>query len=478
MKLEKKELTRPEVNLVDECERFKVKKFDFPYQYCHLCFSRFKGLLPFLQKSALLKWNCYISESLVEESEENTDDRNVEIKAENEGKIPIISELKDIKMGVECVIIGLITKEMKRRPTILDEYLHDIYDPNSERDDGDYISDDDKVYVEDSFSRVPLLIDNSIVESNISHKELLSGTVIALKGCQVSCGDFLVKDYTFSIVPEKILIRENNSLLNSSMPIYVGFISGMNIGQDYENSLSLQLLRDFILGVAFNDEQKFISSRISQLVIAGNSIQLLDTAEETNTGTGTKLIVNNDILSKRLQIFDSFISQLASSISVAIIPGDEDPVPISLPQPAFQPYIFKHARKYQSLVSFTNPCLFRINNVRISGITGQTIAKLSLYTSYKSPIEALKFCISSRNLAPVCPDAIPCHPFSDCDPFILNYQDDEFPQVLFSGNQFKFDSYRFPNDGPVCFTIPNFSTNPCIVLLDINSFELKTINFN
>ncbi|KAH8740747.1 DNA polymerase delta2 [Cryptosporidium ryanae] len=473
MDTDEKEFKRPEINLADECGRFKVNKFDFQYQYCHLCFSRFTGLLPFLQESARVKWGCCTFEDF-----ENECEANFRAKTESGGRIPIVKELKDIKIDVECVVIGLVTKEMKKRPTILDEYLQDIYNSSSEGDGEDYMSEDDKIYIEDSSSRVPLLIDSSIIESKISAKELLSGTVIALRGHQISCGDFLVKDYAFSIVPENILIRENN-LIDSTLPVYVGFISGMSIGQDKENSLSLQLLRDFILGVgAFNDEQKFVSSRISQLIIAGNSIQLLDTAEETNTGTGTKLIVNSQVLSKRLQIFDSFISQLASCVSVAIMPGDEDPVPISLPQPPFQPYIFKHAKKYQSLVSFTNPCLFRVNNVRISGISGKTISKISFYTSYKDPIEALKFCILSRNLAPACPDVIPCYPFSNYDPFILDYRDKEFPHVIFAGNQPKFDSYKFPNDGPACFTIPNFSANPSIVLLDINSFEIKTITFN
>lgn len=461
-------LTRPEVNLKNECERFKVEEYSFPYQYCHFCFSRFMSLRPFLLKAVQKKWKCHLSGNQVK-NEENIESQD----GHKDRSVPILDQLKDMKMESECIIMGLITKEMKNRPTILDEYLQDIEDSTQNTQLNNYTSDDDKLYIEDSSSRIPLILKEEVFSIN----GLISGTVVAVKGVQNSGGNFQVSDLTFASPPEEIIIK-NHSLIKNSQPTYLGFVSGLNIGSDAQDSLSLQLFRDFIMGVSsFSEEHRFLSSRIAYLIIAGNTIRLLDTAKETSTGTGTKLVVNSELLSNRLKMIDSFISQLASSISFAIMPGENDPVPVSLPQPPFQPYIFKNSKSYQSFNSFTNPCLFSINNIRVIGVSGQSISKISPYSSYSKPIDALKFCVESRNIAPNCPDVVPSYPFFDRDPFALDYIDESFPQVIFTGNQSEFESYQFPNNGPVCFTIPEFSNNPTLILLDINTFEFKTISF-
>ncbi|KAF7458294.1 putative DNA polymerase delta small subunit [Cryptosporidium felis] len=463
---QKGDLVRQELKLKDECERFRVKEYSFPYQYCHLYFSRFMGLRPFLLNSIKKKWKNSELESQVK----------CEVSSQRdckEDQIPILDQLKDVKIDVECIAMGLVMKEMRQRPTILDEYLQDIEDSVETKEKNNYTSSSDRAYLEDSSSRVPLLLS----EQTLSINKLITGTVIAVKGIQNSGGNFQVTDFTFAYPPEEIL-KTDNFPDTSSGPKYIGFVSGLNIGADVENSISLQLFRDFILGVStFGEEQRFLSSRISHLIIAGNSINLFDTAKETNTGTGTKLVVNNDLLASRLTTIDSFISQLASSISVVIIPGEEDPVPISLPQPPLQTYIFKRSQKYQSLSSFSNPCLFSIDDIRFIGVSGECISKIPLYSEYNKSIEALKFCVESRVIAPTCPDVVPCYPFFDNDPFSLDYSDRDFPQVIFAGNQPEFDVYRFPNDGPVCFTIPKFFSTPTMVLLDINTFQFKTISF-
>lgn len=464
MKSEKEEssLKRPEVSIKDECERFRVEEYSFPYQYGHFYFSRFMSLRPFLLQALKKKWKCHVSGC-------------GEVTGSHEdGSVPILDQLKDIKMESECIVMGLISKEMKGRPTVLDEYLQDIDDAAKSKQMSNYTSDDDKLYIEDNSSRVPLVFK----EGTFSVHSLISGTVIAVKGSQNSGGNFLVTDLTFASPPEGI-VNVGGSLGKTSQPVYLGFVSGLNIGSEAENSLSMQLFRDFIMGVSsFSDEHKFLSSRIVHLIIAGNTIRLFDTAKETSTGTGTKLIVNNELLSSRLAVLDSFISQLASCVSVAIMPGDDDPVPISLPQPPFQPYIFRNSRRYQSFKSFTNPCLFSIDGaIRVAGVSGQSVSNISLFSSYSRPIDALKYCVESRNIAPTCPDSVPSHPFFDRDPFALDFSEDLFPQVIFAGNQSEFGSYRFPNNGPICFTIPEFSTTPTLVLLDVNSFEFKTVSF-
>ncbi|KAH8582067.1 DNA polymerase delta2 [Cryptosporidium sp. chipmunk genotype I] len=470
MELEKevKSLARAKVNVKNECERFRLRDYSFPYQYCHFCFSRFMSLRPFLLKAVQKKWRCHLLGNKVKSEEEI-----VGLGDQGSKSVPILDELKDMKMESECIIMGLVTKEMKNRPTILDEYLQDIEESTKISQLSNYTSDDDKLYIEDSSSRIPLIIKEGV----FSVDNLISGTLVAVKGVQNSGGNFLVSDLTFASPPEEI-IKKECTLGRPSQPTYLGFVSGLNIGSDIENSLSLQLFRDFILGVSsYSGEHRLLSSQIAYLIIAGNTVQLLDTAKETSTGTGTKLVVDNELLSSRLCMIDSFISQLASSISLAIMPGEDDPVPVSLPQPPFQPYIFKNSRSYQSFSTFTNPCLFSINNIRITGVSGQCISKISLFSSYSKPIDSLKFCVESRNIAPTCPDVVPSYPFFDRDPFALDYTDESFPQVIFAANQSEFGSYKFPNNGPVCFTIPEFSKTPTLVLLDINSFEFKTISF-
>ncbi|KAL7068282.1 DNA polymerase epsilon subunit B family protein [Cryptosporidium serpentis] len=484
---------RPNVSYTDECDRFRCVKYSFGHQYCHTCFVKFVKLQPLLVKASLRKWKGVIvsetgtSDNIssmysIDDNENkkgNIDiiERENDIEDIKENKIPLLLSLKELESDVECIIIGLIYKEMKLRPTVLDEYLQDIDAKTDENQITNFCSSTDKLYIEDTSSRICLSSPDNILDSS----KYVSGTVIAVKGVQTDSGIFIVNDYCLPEIPILKVpcnLSDNNS--SELLPIYIGFVSGLNIGDPRTDPLPLQLLRDFITGQFIKAESmdinKDIASRIVRLIIAGNTMSFLDTAKEMQTNTGSKLIVDKDSLNYQICEVDTYLAQLASVINVDIMSGPQDPVPISMPQPQMHPSLFPNSKDYDTFRPTTNPYSFSINNVRIIGVSGHSIDDVMAYSSYKEPIDALKYCVESRSLAPTAPDTLPCYPLFDDDVLSLDYPDDQFPHLVFAGNQSKFQSFRFSN-GPLCITIPKFSEIATLVLVDINSLKTKTINF-
>lgn len=76
----------------------------------------------------------------------------------------------------------------------------------------------------------------------------------------------------------------------------------------------------------------------------------------------------------------------------------------------------------------------------ILGSSGQPIQSLLAYTKIESAIEALKSTVKWRHMAPTAPDTLPCYPFIEKDPFII----EELPSIYFAGNcsEFATDLYE------------------------------------
>ena len=149
-------LTRAVKDYVERDDRFSLERKIYG-QYFQLYYQRLMLLLPRLKEAVAAKWP---------------------------GAAPHVKVL-DLKEGEECVIMGTLYKDMKLKPSILDDYVKDAgLGGTSEVKSTKFVSDDDSLVLEDEGARVKLVGPAANVD------EFVTGVVLAAKGRVVANGEF------------------------------------------------------------------------------------------------------------------------------------------------------------------------------------------------------------------------------------------------------------------------------------------------
>jgi hypothetical protein len=142
-------------------ERFALDKKIYG-QYFQLYFQRLMLLAPRLKQAVAAKWPG--------------------VKT---------SPVLDLKEGEECVIMGTLYKDMKLKPSILDEYVKEAGAKASDVAGKKFVSDDDSLVLEDEGARVKLTGKGVAVDC------FVTGVVLAVKGRVVANGEFEVDEICY-----------------------------------------------------------------------------------------------------------------------------------------------------------------------------------------------------------------------------------------------------------------------------------------
>ena len=183
----------------------------------------------------------------------------------------------------------------------------------------------------------------------------------------------------------------------------------------------MNLLMEFLLGEASGITTQEEVSRISRLIIAGNSIaegnplrsedQLADTRKASKK-YGYDSSAYNPIPTTQL---DDFVATLLPSLPVTIMPGDSDPANVSLPQQPIHPAMFPRSRNYASIPdssepgwfdSVTNPWEGDVDGWRFLGNGGQPIDDVFKYVEGDERLEMMESLLRWRCNAPTAPDTL------------------------------------------------------------------------
>ena len=70
------------------------------------------------------------------------------------------------------------------------------------------------------------------------------------------------------------------------------------------------------------------------------------------------------------------------------------------------------------------------------GTSGQNTSNLAKYQSVEDSLKLAESTLLWRHMAPTAPDHLPCFPFYEEDPFII----ESSPHIYFIGNQNKFET--------------------------------------
>jgi DNA polymerase delta subunit 2 len=213
--------------------------------------------------------------------------------------------------------------------------------------------------------------------------ELVTGVVIALKGQISDIGEFVVNDHLFSyeVQPVDELTEYSTSSFRSleTAPVdgkYLLFLSGLQIGiasDNHVNDVAIQLLVDFLSGKYGDENFAKLASRISRVIIAGDSVVHPDNESYRERFSSHK---HRESLANPSKQLDLWLAQLLSSVQVDIMPGSSDPANISLPQQPFHSCLFPHSSRYNTFERVSNPNQFKIDNVEVLGHSGQPVSDI------------------------------------------------------------------------------------------------------
>lgn len=402
-------------------ERFLMSGVPYTSQYFTLSMQKLETLKPCFRPLIEQRWpdtafKCGLNDA-------------------NREEYVYVDSIKDAKK--QSVIVGMLYKEMKLRPSPLAEYASVVH--VKQQILPKYISEDDRLFIEDETVRMPIR-DCKVLNPQL----MVTGVIVCLKGVINDQGEFETEEY---MLPGQYLTIP---FVPAAEEKYVAFVSGLQIAEANVDHSALMLLKDFILG---NTPLNDLSRKITRLIVAGN-------------GVG-----NCDIQS--LVECDVYLSQLASCVYIDVMPGDADPSNRNIPQQPIIPCFFEHSKRYGTFKSVTNPYFFSVDGIRFLGTSGQSVKGVCDY-SMLSEIDALKLSVMSRLIAPTAPDTLGCHP--EAKGLTLE-KNEEFPHIVFSGNcsEYAFSALGNGGEPPVALCVPKFRTLPSIVLVSLSTLKAKLI---
>lgn len=388
--------------------------------------------------------------------------------------------LSQVPLGL-CIIIGTIFKRMKLQPDVLQELCHGEFYINCERYLGHYLSQDDKLILEDSDESISLT-------GEIDSSKLVTGINVALLGQPIDeCCKFLVRDICYA-EPNRMLLYEEETLirLDSSReqnierplmkveddkPLYLLVLSGLEFHQDMDKgslmTIALQNIIDFIWGGGrYSEDER--CSRVSRILIVGNNLlqERLDvsSSSQNNVDPATKLKQSRQVKPytnsiKAISHLDDFFAELSKTINVDVMPGASDPTSHLLPQQPFHPCMFPKSSLFSTFNCVTNPHRAVYNsNVDLLATSGQNVDIVDKFSGISDSIEIMKCHLKWGNMAPSAPDNLYSVPYENDDPMIIDF----IPEIYIAGCQDYYRTSRYKYESQQNSSQQNVSTDTTI----------------
>lgn len=266
---------------------------------------------------------------------------------------------------------------------------------------------------------------------------LVTGCIIAVMGTENSNGDFEIVDLKVADLPRQpqrwerddstaVLMnskngkRKHESGQERASGGKVAIVSGLGISGDEADSLSLDLLMEYLLGEAGGATDKQEVSKISRLIIAGNALAEASPLAPRDELSGKKASKKYGYDSAAYNPaptahLDNFLATLLPSIPITLLPGDSDPANVSLPQQPIHPAMLPHSRTYSAnpgsnepgwFDSTTNPWEADVDGWRMMGTGGQPIDDVFKYVEGDDRLEMMENLLRWRCIAPTAPDTL------------------------------------------------------------------------
>ncbi|GAB7349538.1 hypothetical protein MBLNU459_g0240t1 [Dothideomycetes sp. NU459] len=453
----------------------KGEQKHYQQQYADMYFARLAVLKPAVEKIAGEAWDDF------------------EIGGE---KVRRVDRVLDVRQGELVWVVGTVYMEMPLKPNILDDISKDHWiaaPPPRVK----FISPDgDQVMLEDESGRLRL------TGAFLSSCLFVTGCIVAVMGTENADGDFEVVDVKVPDLPRQPQRweRDEEAAALAKKPVKqektskagkIAILSGLGISGDAGDTLTLDLLMEYLLGESASPDEQTEVSQISRLIVAGNSLASanpLYSREDMATRKigarkyGYDSASYNPAPTDRL---DLLLSTLLPSLPITLIPGEMDPTHTALPQQPMHPALFPHSRTYMGAPdsaesgwfdSVTNPWEGDIDGWRLLATGGQPVDDVFKYVEGDERLEMMEAMLRWRLSAPTAPDTLWCYPYQDKDRFVIA----DCPHVYIVGNQPRFETSVI--EGPTgqrvrLVAVPRFRDTGELLLLDAETLEVEVVRF-
>ncbi|KAE8147692.1 DNA polymerase alpha/epsilon subunit B-domain-containing protein [Aspergillus avenaceus] len=440
-----------------------------------------------------------------------------------------VERVLDVRQGELCWVAGTIYMDMPLKPNILDDLTKENYTlappPRPTYLDPAH-PELTQIMLEDESGRLRL------VGSMLRSTQLATGAIVAVLGTENANGDFEVIDVKVPDMPRQPR-RWERAKTPSSQKGKIAFVSGLGLTGTSSDTLSLELLTDYLLGYmgspsATNDAPSDASA-ITRLVIAGNSLGASMTADSNENGAAAKKKSGpkkygydaSSYNASPITQFDAFLAEILPSIPVTLMPGASDPANFALPQQGIHRAMFPRARAYCSgppaagetpepgwFDSVTNPWEGDVEGWRLWGTSGQNVDDVLRYLDFadstgtidangdaEARVRVMEAMLRWRCGVPTAPDTLWSYPFQTHDPFVM----ETCPHIFFAGNQPQFRTAVIEGDAPLklngadtemtgtddstpaprvrLLSVPRFKETGELVLVDTETLEVEVVKF-
>ena len=389
----------------------------YQQQYAQVYFARLAVLKPTLERIADEEWGDF--------ELGNT-------------QVQHVHRVLDVRQGHLCWIVGTIYLDMPLKPNVLDDIAAEqaiAVPPPREK----YVNDDDEeqVFLEDESGRLRM------VGAPLRTNMLVTGCIVAVMGTETANGDFEIIDLRIpDLAPqsprwaqeEATAVKVNGTSkrkkeANSDRPSggKIALVSGLGITGDVADVLKIDMLTEYLTGEMGVEGDESDTSKISRLIIAGNSVVTgsVQDAKDILGGKKAKKTYGYDASAYNpapTLHLDRFLAQLLPTIPVTLLPGESDPANVALPQQPIHPAMLPHARTYGTPMnteesgwfdSVSNPWEGDIDGWRFLGTGGQPVDDVFRYVHSNDRLDMMECLLRWRNSAPTAPDTL-CKFFFIC----------------------------------------------------------------
>ncbi|KAJ5747915.1 uncharacterized protein N7511_009611 [Penicillium nucicola] len=449
-------------------------------------------------------------------------------------KVRRVDRVLDVRQGELCWVAGTVYMDLPMKPNILDDLTKENFTsaPPPRRTYTDPLDPSStQIMLEDESGR--LMLTGNFLRTT----QFATGAIIAALGTENANGDFEVIDVKLPDLAPQPQRWEGTSLNGPDAEKQSGkiaFISGLGITGTSSDTLTLELLTDYLLGYSgFSgaDSPLTSPSKITRLIIAGNSLGASVTvnaaADSDQSAIAKKTAPKkygydaSAYNPSPITQLDNFLAEILPSIPVTLMPGDKDPANFSLPQQGIHRAMFPQARAYSAppvrgedepeagwFDSVTNPWEGDVEGWRVWGCSGQNVDDVLRYLNFEgtelsldgetddseSRVRVMEAMLRWRCGVPTAPDTIWSYPFQTDDPFVLK----TCPHIFFAGNQPSFKTATIEGDSPLrldgdtemmdtndkpdvprvrLLAVPKFNETGELILVDTETLEVEVVKF-
>ncbi|KAJ3830402.1 DNA polymerase alpha/epsilon subunit B-domain-containing protein [Lentinula raphanica] len=447
----------------------------YKFQYSNIYFLRLSALRGFVQENAVRQWSNL------------------------PGKPSFVPRVLEVEPSKLCYIIGTVYMDMPLKPNVMEDIARDHSIP-APPPPPYYYSGEDQIMIEDESGRIQL------VGERLKSERLVTGVIIGALGMETSDGKFEVVDICYAgLAPQPSATIEAGSqspvekdTLNSEdLPTdeWIGIISGLNVGAPASSDGQIQLLIEYLTGEEGSTDDNFSASRISRLIIAGNSMApMLVTGKGELDAEGDKktrkfAYDGTTFSSHPIVTLSSHLLDIGRVMPLHVLPGGADPSGVILPQQPFPRAMFGAVSSFSSFACETNPTYLNISSDSSSDTrtlllhSGQPVNDMFKYlpSPPHTHLGIVESTLKWRHIAPTAPDTLWCHPYFTADPFILK----ETPDIYIVGGQKKFATKLVEDTGKDdglrkrcrLVLVPEFSESGILALVNLRTLRVKAVRF-